>query len=75
MNEWNNEFKNALNSSVIINSAGDAALYEKATSTPSFKVNSASDAKILENQKKFYNAVKNSDYGNLTYSAMFARAC
>ena len=74
MNEWNNEFKNALNSSVIINSAGDAALYEKATSTPSFKVNSASDAKILENQKKFYNAVKNSDYGNLTYSAMFANS-
>ena len=72
MNEWNNEYKKALNSSVIINSAGDAALYQKATSTPSFKVNSASDAKIIENQKKFYNAVKNSYYGKLTSSAMLA---
>ena len=70
MNEWNNEFKNALNSPVIINSAGDAALYQKATSTPSFKVNSASDAKIIENQREFYDAVKNMQYDKLTYSVM-----
>ena len=74
MNEWNNKYKKALNSSVIINSAGDAALYEKATSTPSFKVNSASDAKIIENQKKFYNSVKNSEYEKLTSSVMLANS-
>ncbi|MDE5649244.1 MAG: RHS repeat-associated core domain-containing protein, partial [Oscillospiraceae bacterium] len=74
MNEWNNKYKKALNSSVIINSAGDAALYEKATSTLSFKVNSASDAKIIENQKKFYNSVKNSEYEKLTSSVMLANS-
>lgn len=68
--EWDNEFKSILYSSVTINSAGDAALYQKATSTPSFKVNSASDARIIENQKKFYNAVKNCQYEYLTLSIM-----
>lgn len=68
--EWDKKFKKILNESVTINSAGDAALYQKATSTPSFKVYSSSDAKIIENQRKFYNAVKNMQYDNLTYSIM-----
>ena len=74
LNEWRNEFKRIINSSITINSAGDAALYQKATSTPSFKVNSTGDAKILENQKNFYKVVNNIQRNNLTASIMAANS-
>ena len=74
LNEWRNEFKRIINSSITINSAGDAALYQKATSTPSFKVNSTGDAKILENQKNFYKVVNNIQRNNLTASIMVANS-
>ena len=74
LNEWRNEFKRIINSSITINSAGDAALYQKATSTPSFKVNSSGDAKILENQKNFYKVVNNIQRNNLTASIMAANS-
>ena len=59
---------------ITINSAGDAALYQKSTSTPSFKVNSTGDAKILENQKNFYKVVNNIQRNNLTASILAANS-
>lgn len=72
LTEWNNEFKNVLNSSVTINSPGDAALYKKSISAPSFKVNSNSDAKIFANQMNFYKVIYNIQNGNLNAAVMYA---